>query len=858
MKNPSLLCALCVSCACLSAGEDAGALFVKAFAESAARVVLADGSDAPAALALERRADGVFQRWTLVNRTDRRLHVREIVLADAAHGLPPETGFYGEGCQMLSQTAGTLGRMVDLDHYTDRGHYRLPEPEGFRTVYGLVTLSPPGGGHAMAAFTTCRRFAGKFNVNAVRLRAVIDAEDRAIEPAERWDLEETVWAHGPDRDELLALLAARIVANHGRLPFPKLPAGWCSWYCFGPAIDREKIRGNCEAIRARIPELRFVQIDDGYQPAMGDWLETGPAFGGGVQDVLRTIREAGLEPAIWVAPFVASPGSKLFAEHPEWFVKDAEGRPLRSDRVMFGGWRLGPWYVLDGTHPEAQRHLAGLFRTMRDEWGCTYFKLDATFWGMIRGGRFHDERATGVEAYRRGMEAIRRGAGDAFILGCNHPIWASFGLIHGSRSSMDVGKSWSGFAGTARENLMRAWQNDRLWWNDPDCVVLDTKEPAAVRSFHTAAIYATGGMVLSGDDLRNAPPEKLAVLRALAANRGKAARFETADLEVGWIDEAGRRVLVLLNWSDKPARREAALAAPARVGDLFSGEDLGVRRERIVIEAMPPRSGRVLIVEPAAGARRTISLDGAWQVAEGGLEERPAKFDRTVPVPGLVDMAAPPFDEPGPKVADRRSGAQRDPRREAFWYRRTFVLPEAAGAVARLKIHKAMFGARAWLNGKDLGVHMPCFTPGIFGVREALRAGENEIVIRVGASRDQIPPSQPDGFDYEKSRYIPGIFDRVELILAGEPFIENVQVAPDIGRRGARVRVRLSRGGAPVSLRVREAASGREVGSGEAGAPSAAAEAFVPIEGCRLWSPDDPFLYELVVRTEGDELATRF
>ena len=53
---------------------------------------------------------------------------------------------YGEGCQMLSQTAGTLGRMVDLDHYTDRGHYRLPEPEGYRTAYGLVTLSPPGGG----------------------------------------------------------------------------------------------------------------------------------------------------------------------------------------------------------------------------------------------------------------------------------------------------------------------------------------------------------------------------------------------------------------------------------------------------------------------------------------------------------------------------------------------------------------------------------------------------------------------------------------------------------------------------------------------------------------------------------------
>jgi alpha-galactosidase len=29
-------------------------------------------------------------------------------------------------------------------------------------------------------------------------------------------------------------------------------------------------------------------------------------------------------------------------------------------------------------------------------------------------------RATRIEAYRRGMEAVRRGARDAFLLGCNH------------------------------------------------------------------------------------------------------------------------------------------------------------------------------------------------------------------------------------------------------------------------------------------------------------------------------------------------------------------------------------------------------------------------------------------------------
>ena len=80
-------------------------------------------------------------------------------------------------------------------------------------------------------------------------------------------------------------------------------------------------------------------------------------------------------------------------------------------------------------------------------------------WGAMHGGRLHDGRATRVEAYRRGMQAILRGAGDGFILGCNHPIWASLGLIHGSRSSNDISRSWARIATTGRQNLYRNWQN---------------------------------------------------------------------------------------------------------------------------------------------------------------------------------------------------------------------------------------------------------------------------------------------------------------------------------------------------------------------------------------------------------------
>ena len=127
----------------------------------------------------------------------------------------------------------------------------------------------------------------------------------------------------------------------------------------------------------------------------------------------------------------------------------------------------------------------------------------------MHGGRFHDPQATRIEAYRRGMEAIVAGAGDAFILGCNHPIWPSLGLIHGSRSSGDIKRTWDASMTTARQNLSRNWQNGRLWWNDPDAVVLTGELPRRTSSsFHATAIYASGGMVLSGDDLTKIPPAR--------------------------------------------------------------------------------------------------------------------------------------------------------------------------------------------------------------------------------------------------------------------------------------------------------------------------------------------------------------
>jgi beta-galactosidase len=263
---------------------------------------------------------------------------------------------------------------------------------------------------------------------------------------------------------------------------------------------------------------------------------------------------------------------------------------------------------------------------------------------------------------------------------------------------------------------------------------------------------------------------------------------------------------------------------------------------------------------PETSRRHIIDLNGTWEVAEGGMDSIPAVFEHKVPVPGLIDMARPAFDQVGKKSE----------KRQAFWYHRTFAVEEAIPDVAILKIHKAKYGTKVFFNGSLVGEHLPCFTPALLDVRPFLNAAgqQNELVVRVGADRESMPEDMPTGWDFEKYLYIPGIYDSVELILTGAPYIERVQTVPDIKQSKVKVVAEVENVNArelfDLHFRLREAGTGINVESGAVGIANAAGKeklivSFeIPIKECNLWSPEEPFLYELQLATEGDEIKTRF
>ncbi|MBM4155978.1 MAG: hypothetical protein FJ221_13280 [Lentisphaerae bacterium] len=286
--------------------------------------------------------------------------------------------------------------------------------------------------------------------------------------------------------------------------------------------------------------------------------------------------------------------------------------------------------------------------------------------------------------------------------------------------------------------------------------------------------------------------------------------------------------------------------------------------------------------------RQTISLDGTWAIADGTSPDRiPESFGHTVPVPGLANLATPPFADVD-RFTSRENLANRiranlapaewmkehwkgkvDQSRDWFWYRRTFRAP-AKQAVALLRIGKAQFGTAVWLNGRKVGEYAGCFTAGHFRLEDAIRWGEeNTLVIRVGAHPAVLPDTYPTGSDFEKIRWTPGIYDRVSLIVCDNPAIETVQVAPRIATGEALVQATVAnRGATPVSTELRHTIRTWRWGTRVAVGPPQRIDLApgetrtltqtIRIPNVRLWSPEDPFLYAVESGTGGDSVTTRF
>jgi len=539
------------------------------FHDTQAEVEAAQSSDKVDCLVLVQHRDGPILYTSLRSDCKAPVAIRGVVALSSKHDFPAESKLYGEGFTMLAGTVGTLGKPEHLSPYTDPEHYKLAEPAGAQTYYGVAMLSPPGRQSLILGFLSAKHYVGTVNLWEGRFTLNYDTEGLAIQPGETWTFDPAYISWAKTGRGALAAFGRAVARANGARARADVKTGWSSWNAFRNTVTFSDVVSTARVASTSVPSLEYIQLDDGYQAAWGDWLTTRPDFGGNIEDLARTIRQLGKKPALWLAPLVAERSSDIFKTHPDWFIKDDSGAPLASDRVSFGGWYHSPWYCLDGTNPEVQAYLERLFRTMHKKWGVNYFKLDALFWGAIQGGHFHDLKATRIESYRLALAAIRRGTGDSFITIANAPQWPSIGFGDASRTSNDVAYDWPSFREVAKSNLYRAWMHRVFWLNDADSIMLGGKASENELRFHWTASYIAGGNFFSGDDLAKLPRERLQIMNRLGKPEGFVPVSKDGDLS--FIDTAVGPKAVF-NWDD--AEKTLTITGPgnSRWKDVWSGK----------------------------------------------------------------------------------------------------------------------------------------------------------------------------------------------------------------------------------------------------------------------------------------------
>lgn len=233
---------------------------------------------------------------------------------------------------------------------------------------------------------------------------------------------------------------------------------------------------------------------------------------------------------------------------------------------------------------------------------------------------------------------------------------------------------------------------------------------------------------------------------------------------------------------------------------------------------------------------RWTNLNGLWRyaVTSSDVTLAPDVWEGEILVPYSIESSL--------------SGVgRRLERDDVLWYRRSFHAEPVSGRLL-LNFEAVDYACTVWVNNIEVGAHTGGSLPFSFDVTEAVRRGENDVVVRVVDQTDdrghyQLRGKQarrPGGIWYTP---VSGIWQTVWLEEVPEVFIESLRIDTQIDP--ATVTVTAGLGGrqrAGQKVRVRLLDREREVSRGEG-----RAAVTLPVDDAVLWSPDTPHLYGLEI-----------
>lgn len=238
------------------------------------------------------------------------------------------------------------------------------------------------------------------------------------------------------------------------------------------------------------------------------------------------------------------------------------------------------------------------------------------------------------------------------------------------------------------------------------------------------------------------------------------------------------------------------------------------------------------------------NLNGMWDFQISGKRGK-GEYDDQILVPYPVESALSGVME--------SVGAE-----NRVWYRRSFSVEPTADE--RVLLH---FGASDWethvfVNDQYVGKHQGGYDPFTFDITDALNEG-GEQTIEVTVWDPTTRGRQPVGKQHHDPHSIwytavTGLWQTVWLEMVPTAYIQDLKVTPQVDQERAKIEVETK--GAPADYRVRAVVeTDQKTVARTTGNPRN--RLYAQWDDPRLWSPEDPFLYDLEVTLldeEGNEV----
>ncbi len=184
------------------------------------------------------------------------------------------------------------------------------------------------------------------------------------------------------------------------------------------------------------------------------------------------------------------------------------------------------------------------------------------------------------------------------------------------------------------------------------------------------------------------------------------------------------------------------------------------------------------------------------------------------------------------------------------WYQRSIKIPEAwKGKRIFVVVGASDWKTLGWIDGKKIGDHRGGYTPFSFELTHYVKWGEEQSLVFF------VDDTRNNNLLWGKQGYgdVHGFWQTVYLEARGNTYLDDVHLVPDIDNSQVKVKVNLSgpaKDALKFTLKFKNGAYADATHDFAVGQRTA--EFNVPMKNFKLWSLDDPYLYEVTASLKGD------